>query len=257
MGIVKLFFKVKELKKALITGVSGGIGKAIAKEFIDKGYFVIGQYNSNREAIDHFINELKAENKSDNFFAVKCDLTNAIEINQMMDSVEKSFKSLSVLVNNAGVSLTKLITETTEKEWDNIFAVNLKSVYQITNRALKGMIDKKQGKIVNVSSMWGISGSSMEVAYSASKAGLIGYTKALAKEVGLSGINVNCVCPGVIDTKMNAHLSSDDILELKSQTPLNKIGKPTDVAKLVYFLASSDAEFITGQIIACDGGFIL
>ena len=95
------------------------------------------------------------------------------------------------------------------------------------------------------------------MAYSASKAGLIGYTKALAKEVGLSGINVNCVCPGVIDTKMNAHLSSDDILELKSQTPLNKIGNPTDVAKLVYFLASSDADFITGQIIACDGGFIL
>lgn len=257
MGIVKLFFKVKDLKTALITGVSGGIGKAIAKEFIDKGYFVIGQYNSNSEAIEQFVNELKAENKSDNFFAVKCDLSNTTDINKMMDSVQKSFKSLSVLVNNAGVSLTKLITETTEKEWDNIFAVNLKSVYQITNRALKGMIDKKQGKIVNVSSMWGISGSSMEVAYSASKAGLIGYTKALAKEVGLSGINVNCVCPGVIDTKMNAHLSSDDILELKSQTPLNKIGKPSDVAKLVYFLASSDADFITGQIIACDGGFIL
>ena len=248
---------MKDLKTALITGVSGGIGKAIAKEFIDKGYFVIGQYNSNSEAIEQFVNELKDENKSDSFFAVKSDLTNATEINKMMDSVEKSFKSLSVLVNNAGVSLTKLITDTTEDEWDNIFAVNLKSVYQITNRALKGMIDKKQGKIVNVSSMWGISGSSMEVAYSASKAGLIGYTKALAKEVGLSGINVNCVCPGVIDTKMNAHLSSDDILELKSQTPLNKIGKPSDVAKLVYFLASSDADFITGQIIACDGGFIL
>ena len=245
------------MKTALITGVSGGIGRAIAKEFIQKGYFVIGQYNSNKESIDQFVNELNSKNLNENFFAIKCDLSKSEEIAKMMDTIESSFKSLSVLVNNAGVSLTKLITETAENEWDNVFAVNLKSVYQITNRVLKGMIDKKQGKIVNISSMWGISGSSMEVAYSASKAGLIGYTKALAKEVGLSGINVNCVCPGVIDTKMNAHLSSQDILELKNQTPLNKIGKPIDVAKLVYFLSSEDADFITGQIISCDGGFIL
>ena len=248
---------MKKLKTALITGVSGGIGRAIAKEFIQKGYFVIGQYNSNKESIDQFVNELNSKNLNENFFAIKCDLSKSEEIAKMMDTIESSFKSLSVLVNNAGVSLTKLITETAENEWDNVFAVNLKSVYQITNRVLKGMIDKKQGKIVNISSMWGISGSSMEVAYSASKAGLIGYTKALAKEVGLSGINVNCVCPGVIDTKMNAHLSSQDILELKNQTPLNKIGKPIDVAKLVYFLSSEDADFITGQIISCDGGFIL
>lgn len=248
---------MKDLKTALITGVSGGIGKAIAQEFIDNGFFVIGQYNTNQKAIDEFLAELKNQDKADNFFAIKCDLSNSLEIDNMMDSVEKSFKSLSVLVNNAGVSLTKLITETTVDEWDKVFNVNLKSVYQITNRALKGMITKKQGKIVNISSMWGISGSSMEVAYSASKAGLIGYTKALAKEVGLSGINVNCVCPGVIDTKMNAHLSSQDILELKNQTPLNKIGKPTDVAKLVYFLSGEDADFITGQVISCDGGFIL
>ncbi len=257
MGIVKLFFKVKKLKTALITGVSGGIGKSIAKEFIDKGYFVIGQYNSNKDAIDQFVKELKSENKAENFFAIQCDLTDGAQISKMMDSVESSFKSLSVLVNNAGISLTKLITETNEEEWDKVFAVNLKSVFQITNRVLKGMIAKKQGKIVNISSMWGISGSSMEAAYSASKAGLIGYTKALAKEVGLSGINVNCVCPGVIDTKMNAHLSNEDILELKSQTSLNKIGKPTDVSKLVYFLSSTDADFITGQVIACDGGFVL
>lgn len=248
---------MNDLKTALITGVSGGIGKVIAKQFIDNGYFVIGQYNSDRESIDQFIAELNKEQKQDNFFAIKADLSNSAEISKMMDSVENSFKSLSVLVNNAGVSLTKLITETTEYEWDKVFAINLKSVFQITNRVLKGMIDKKQGKIVNISSMWGISGSSMEAVYSASKAGLIGYTKALAKEVGLSGINVNCVCPGVIDTKMNAHLSNEDILELKSQTPLNRIGSPNDVAKLVYFLASSDADFITGQIIACDGGFIL
>lgn len=245
------------MKTALITGVSGGIGKATAKKFIDNGYFVIGQYNANKNSIDEFKSELEKEGKADNFFAIKADLTNQAEIDAMMDSVEKSFKSLSVLINNAGTSLTKLITETTEKEWDNLFSINLKSVYQITNRALKGMIEKKQGKIVNVSSVWGVMGASMEVAYSASKAGLIGYTKALAKEVGLSGINVNCVCPGVINTKMNARLTKEDLMDLKEQTPLNRIGEPNDVANLIYFLCSDEASFITGQVVSADGGFSL
>ena len=245
------------MKKALITGVSGGIGKATAKKFIDNGYFVIGQYNSNQKSIDDFYLELEKENKSDYFFAIKCDLSDSNDVANMMDTVEKSFKHLDALVNNAGTSLTKLITDTTEKDWDKIFAVNLKSVYLITNRVLKGMIDKKCGKIVNVSSMWGIAGSSMEVAYSSAKSGLIGYTKALAKELGQSNINVNCVCPGVIDTPMNKHLSSYDIKELKDQTPLNRIGKTEDVANLVYFLCSDEASFITGQVISVDGGFIL
>ncbi len=245
------------MKTALITGVSGGIGKATAKKFIDNGYFVIGQYNSNKKSIDDFYLELEKENKGDYFFAVKCDLSDSQQILNMMDTIEKSFKYLTVLVNNAGVSLTKLITETTEKEWDNVFSVNLKSAYQITNRVLKGMIEKKRGKIVNVSSMWGISGSSMEVAYSATKAGLIGYTKALAKEVGQSAINVNCVCPGVIDTPMNANLTNDELNDLKEQTPLNRIGKPDDVANLIYFLCSEEADFITGQVVSVDGGFVL
>ncbi len=245
------------MKTALITGVSGGIGKATAKKFIDNGYFVIGQYNSNKKSIDDFYLELEKEGKRDYFFSIKADLNSASEISKMMEIVEKSFKHLSVLVNNAGISLTKLITDTTESEWDKIFSVNLKSVYLITNRVLKGMIESKCGKIVNVSSMWGITGSSMEVAYSASKAGLIGYTKALAKEVGYSGINVNCVCPGVIDTPMNKHLSAEDIDELKEQTPLYRIGKPEDVANLIYYLGSDDADFITGQVVSVDGGFAL
>ncbi len=245
------------MKTALITGVSGGIGKATAKKFIDNGYFVIGQYNSNKKSIDDFYLELEKENKSDYFFAVKADLSDSEQIYKMMDTIEKSFKHLSVLVNNAGISLTKLITETTESEWDKIFSVNLKSTYLITNRVLRGMIESKCGKIVNISSMWGINGSSMEVAYSSTKAGLIGYTKALAKEVGYSGINVNCVCPGVIDTPMNAHLTAEDINELKEQTPLNRIGSAEDVANLIYFLCSSDADFITGQVVSVDGGFAL
>lgn len=245
------------MKTALITGVSGGIGKAIAKQFIDNGYFVLGQYNTNKQSVDDFLLQLKEQGKDDNFFSIQADLSDNEQINKMMDNIEKSFKHLSVLVNNAGISLNKLITETTQSEWDKIFSINVKSAFLITNRVLKGMTSKKSGKIVNISSMWGISGSSMEVAYSASKASLIGYTKALAKEVGLSNINVNCVCPGLIDTPMNSNLSSQDIKELIDQTPLNRIGKPEDVAKLVYFLCSEDASFITGQIISCDGGFIL
>lgn len=257
MGIIKFEHLGEILKKALITGASGGIGKAIAKQFIEKGYFVFGQYNSNKQSIDDFVLQLQRENLQDNFFAIKADLSNSDEIDNMMSTIEKSFNSLSVLVNNAGISMSKLITDTTEKEWDNIFSINTKSAFLITNRVLKGMISAKEGKIVNISSIWGITGSSMETAYSASKASLIGYTKALAKEVGLSNINVNCVCPGVIDTPMNSHLDKQDIEQLISQTPLNRLGKPEDVAKLVYFLCSDDANFITGQIISCDGGFIL
>ena len=235
--------------------MSGGIGKATAKKFIDNGYFVIGQYNLNKKSIDDFYLELEKENKRDYFFAVKADLSDSQQVYKMMETIEKSFKHLSVLVNNAGVSLTKLITETTEEDWDKIFSINLKSAYLITNKVLKGMIESKSGKIVNVSSMWGINGSSMEVAYSSTKAGLIGYTKALAKEVGLSGINVNCFCPGVIDTPMNAHLTDNDLDQLKEQTPLCRIGKPEDVANLIYFLCTDDADFITGQVISVDGGF--
>ena len=259
MGIVKFALEKKKgylaLKTALITGVSGGIGKATAKKFIDNGYFVIGQYNSNKKSIDDFYLELEKENKSDYFFAIKCDLSDSSAVLDMMNTVEKSFKHLDVLINNAGTSLTKLITDTTLEDWDKIFDINLKSAYMITNRVLKGMIDKMQGKIVNVSSMWGITGASMEVAYSSTKAGLIGYTKALAKEVGQSNINVNCVCPGVIDTPMNAHLSADDLSELRGQTPLNRIGEPIDVANLIYFLCSDEASFITGQVISVDGGY--
>ncbi len=243
------------MKVAIITGASGGIGRAIAQKFIDNGYFVVGQYNSGRKSIDEFTKQLKEQGKSDYFFGIKADLSNPQDINHMMDNVLSSFKNIDVLVNNAGVSLTKLITDTTEAEWDKVFDVNVKSAYLITNRVLKGMISKKFGKIVNVSSMWGLIGSSMEVCYSASKASLIGFTKALAKEVGPSNINVNCVCPGVIDTPMNSHLTKEDLTDLANQTPLNRIGKPEEVADLVYFLSSENSKFITGQVISCDGGF--
>lgn len=245
------------MKTALITGAGGGIGSATVKKFISQGYFVIGQYNKNQKAIDDLRAQLEKDGKGDFFFAVKADFSNSSEVESMMDTVLKSFPRLDVVVNNAGKGLYKLITDTSEAEWDNLFAVNMKSAYIINNRALKAMISFNQGKIINVSSMWGNVGASMEVAYSASKSAMIGYTKALAKEVAPSNITVNCVCPGVIDTPINARFTEQEMQELACETPLGRIGKAQEIAELIYFLASDSANFMTGQIITCDGGFSL
>ena len=245
------------MKTALITGASGGIGCAVAKKFLEKGYFVIAQYNTDQKGIEFLQSEARLLDKGDYLFCVQADFTNEKSVCEMMEKVNKSFPRLDVVVNNAGAGLYKLITETTVEEWDKLFAINIKSAYIINNYALKGMISSQKGSIINLSSMWGQVGASMEVAYSASKSAMIGYTKALAKEVAPSGITVNCVCPGVIDTKMNARFTKEDIDELIEQTPLGRIGKATDIASLVYFLASEDAQFIKGQVITCDGGFSL
>ena len=164
---------------------------------------------------------------------------------------------LSLICIGCLISLIKLFDETTDEEWDNVFNVNVKSAYILTKFSLKSMIARKSGKIINVSSIWGKDGASMECCYSASKSALIGLTKALAKEVGPSNINVNCVCPGVIDTKMNARFSKDEMQDLVNETPLLRLGTANEIAKLIYFLSSNEASFITGQIITADGGFTL
>lgn len=246
-----------KLKTALITGASGGIGRAVAEKLAKDGYFIIAQYNSNPSGIELLLESLDKSGLKDCVCAYKCDLSDSASIDEFINEVKKSFKSIDVIVNNAGVGLYKLITDTTDAEWDKVFSVNMKSAFKITNGFLKEMIVNQRGKIVNISSMWGLVGASMEVAYSASKSALIGYTKALAKELAPSGINVNCVCPGVIDTPINARFSKEDMAALKDETPLGRIGKPKDVAELVAFLCSDNSDFITGQIIACDGGFTL
>ena len=184
---------------------------------------------------------------------------NACE-SEVISAVKKAndfFGSVDVLINNAGISSFSLFTDITSEEWRKIFAVNVDGAFYFTKAVLPKMIQKKQGRIINVSSMWGVSGSSCEVHYSAAKAALIGMTKALAKEVGPSGITVNCIAPGVISTDMNASLSGEDIKALKEDTPLGKIGLPRDISNTAYFLSSDDAGFITGQIISVDGGFIV
>ncbi len=245
------------MKVAILTGASGGIGKETVKVFIKNGYFVCGQYNKSEKQIEELKKELAEENLADSFFAFKCDLKNPESVKCAIESLSKSFKHIDVLVNNAGCDLYKLITDTTDTDWQEIFDVNVKSAFTFSKFCLKSMIDKKQGKIVNVSSIWGINGASMETAYSASKSALIGLTKALAKEVAPSGINVNCVCPGVIDTKMNARFSNEEMQEIIAETPLGRLGNPKEIAELIYFLCSENANFITGQVITADGGYIL
>ena len=244
------------MKTALITGASGGIGIKTAELFLKNGYFVIAQYNRNDEPVENLKKSL-GKDLAGNIFPIKCNFADSSEVYSMTKVLGKHFPFIDVLVNNAGVDLIKLITRTTEKEWDEIFAVNIKAAFILTSFVLEGMIDKKRGKIVNVSSVWGKSGASCEAAYSASKAALIGFTKAVAKEVAPSNINVNCVCPGVIDTKMNECFTEEEKKDIISSTPLNRMGRPEEIAKLIYYLSSSDADFITGEVITADGGFIL
>lgn len=245
------------VKVAFITGAAGGIGSATVKKFISEDYFVIGQYCTNVQGVKQLQEQLEQMGKADYFFAVQCDFNDFNSVENMLCTVRKSFKTIDVLVNNAGTGLYKLINQTTESDWDNLFNVNVKSAFRVTNGVLDGMISAKKGKIINVSSIWGNVGASMEVAYSASKGALIAYTKALAKELAPSGICVNCVCPGVIDTPMNARFNEQEINELKEQTPLSRLGKAKEVAELIYYLSSDKADFITGQIMTCDGGMTL
>ncbi len=233
------------MRNILITGGSRGIGAACVREFSDERVFMI--YNKNEEKALKLCSETGA-------ISVKCDVSNAHEVQSAADFIHSRYGGIDVLINNAGISQIKMFTDISENDWDNIFDVNIKGMYLVTHAFIKDMINKKYGKIVNVSSMWGITGGSCEVHYSASKAAVIGFTKALAKEMGLSGINVNCVAPGVIDTDMNGELTDEDFEVLKEETPLNRIGTPEEAAKLIHFLASDDAAFITGEVVKIDGG---
>ena len=242
-------------KTVLITGASRGIGRAAAEAFAKAGYNVAVNYNKSEEAAKALCRELECY--SVKALPFRADVADKKAVEKMSAEIESSLGTVSVLVNNAGIAEQALFTDITEEMWDRMFAVNVKGAYNCTQAVLPKMIHEKYGRIINVSSMWGISGASCEVHYSAAKAALIGFTKALAKEVGLSGITVNCVAPGVIETDMNGHLSPEIISELKEETPLNRIGKTRDVAEAILFLASEKASFITGQTISVDGGFIL
>lgn len=239
------------MKNVLITGASRGIGKACAEKFLSLGYRVFVNFNkSEKEALilSHNLNVV----------LVKFDVSDFNQVKEKIDFIEKNYGSLDVLVNNAGISLPqKILTDVTEQEWDNIFNVNIKGIFNVTKAVLPQMINKKKGSIINISSMWGVTGGSCEVPYSASKAAIIGFSKALAKEVGLSGIRVNSIAPGVINTDMNNNLSDEDLDLLKEETPLFKIGNAEDVANTVLFLAEDNSSFITGEVINVNGGIVI
>lgn len=238
----------------IVTGASGGIGSEIAALFALNGYNVVINYNSNETAALSLCSALSEKGAA--VVAFKADVSDSSQANELVDFAKKNFGSIDILVNNAGVAQQKLFTDITDEDFDRMFNVNVKSVFNCCRAVLPHMIHNKYGRIVNISSMWGICGASCEVHYSASKAAVIGLTKALAKEVGPSGITVNCIAPGLIDTPMNGNLSKETIKELCEETPVSRIGTPEDVAKAVFFLAKKDSSFITGQILGVDGGFI-
>lgn len=242
------------MKTYLITGASGGIGSEIARTLANKTNRLILVYNKNEQEINKLLNELSTFG---NIFAYKCDLTKEEEITKMVDDIVKNFKQIDCLINSAGVSIFEQIQDTTLKTFNYVIDSNLKSTILLTSKVSKNMIHFQSGKIINISSMWGVVGASMESLYSASKGAINAFTLSLAKELGPSNITVNAVCPGLIDTKMNKALSKETINAIKLDTPLNRIGTPKDVAQLVEFLASDKADFITGQIIRIDGGFSL
>lgn len=241
-------------KTALVTGGAKGIGSAICRTLAKDGYKIAINYNSSQnEAVD-LKNELSAITEVEIF---KADVSDSKQVREMFSEIEKVFGGVDVLVNNAGIAGQMLFTDITDEMWQKMINVNLSGAFYCCREALKFMINKKSGRIINIASMWGETGASMEVHYSASKAGLIGLTKALAKEVGLSGVNVNAVSPGVIMTDMMNSFSEADIAVLKDETPLNSLGTAENVADAVSFLASEKADFITGQVISVNGGFVI
>ncbi len=229
----------------LITGGSGAIGAAIAEEFA-RTDDVIFTYNRNEEQAREIAARLRCR-------AVRADVADIGSVNEAVEGVLREFGHIDVLVNNAGISLIKPFLDTSYEEWKHIIDVNLTGVFNVTRAVVPSMVNRKSGAVVNISSVWGTCGASCEVAYSAAKAGVIGFTKALSKELGLSGITVNAVAPGVIDSPMNAHLTAEELAQLSEETPLCRLGQPSEVAEAVRALTEN--RFITGQTLGVDGGF--
>lgn len=242
-------------KTVIVTGGSRGIGAATCIRFAELGYNVILNYNNSREAAMMLAKSQRDAGRA--VYPCFADVSNRAAVEKMVDNVIREFGKIDVLVNNAGISFQGLFTDMSSEEWNKLLSVNLTGNFNCTQAVLPHMIRNHSGSIINVSSVWGQTGASCEVPYSATKAAIIGMTKALAKEVGPSGIRVNCVAPGVINTKMNSHLSIEDMAALVDETPLGRIGEPDDIATLITYLASEEASFITGQIIGANGGFYI
>lgn len=242
-------------KTVLITGASRGIGAEIARQFALNGYNVAINYNKSEQSAQLLKQEITEKGGTAEIF--KADVSNHSEAVKMVESIYSTFGFIDVLVNNAGIAQQILFTDITPDIWANMLNTNLTSVYNCCNAVLPKMISEHRGNIINIASMWGETGGSCEVHYSASKAGVIGLTKALAKEVGLSGIRVNCVSPGVVMTDMMSGFTQETLDSLKEETPLNKLGNSLDIANAVLFLADEKSSFITGQVLGVNGGILI
>ena len=234
----------------LITGGSRGIGAAAARRFAAGGDTVVVNYCRSREKAEALAAEIGG-------WAVRADVSDPAQVQDMVDELLDKFCQLDILICNAGVAQQKLFGDLTDADWRRIFAVNVDGTFHAIRAALPHFIRRKAGKILTVSSMWGQVGASCEAAYSAAKAAVIGLTKALAKELGPSGITVNCVAPGVINTEMNQALTPQDLAALAEETPLGRTGTPEEVAEALWYLASDAAGFITGQVLAPNGGLVI
>lgn len=243
-------------KHVLITGASRGIGAASARVFAREGWDVAVHFNSSREEARDLVCQLCAQGVR--AVSVQADISVAEEAERMVRQAEDALGPLDALVCNAGVALPqRLLTDITPEQWRGLMSVDLDGVFYVLRAAVPPMVRRRRGAIVTVSSMWGITGGSCEVPYSAAKAGVIGLTRGLAKELGPSRIRVNCVAPGVIDTDMNAHLTPSDMAALAEETPLCRVGEPEEVGEVIEFLASDRACFVTGQVLSVDGGMVI
>lgn len=238
---------------AIVTGASRGIGREIAKQLAKNKIKVIANYNqSEKEAL-----ELKKELEQENITIeiMKADVSKREQVKKMVQNVLGKYKKIDILVNNAGISEYKMFRDETDEDWNRVINTNLYSAFAMTQEVIPNMVQNQEGCIINISSIWGLTGASLEVLYSISKAGMNGMTKALAKELGPSNIRVNAIAPGAIDTDMNANLTKKEWNQLQEETPLGKIGMPEDIAKCVKWLVEDN--FTTGQIISINGGWVI
>lgn len=246
---------MSERETVFITGASRGIGAETARLFAERRYAVGINYCRSRDRAEALAEELRGLGAQVELYPG--DVSDRAQVDGMMQAFLRDFGRIDVLVCNAGLARQELFTDITAQSWREMLGVNLDGVFHCCQGALPDMLHRKQGRIITLSSMWGQVGASCEVAYSAAKAGVIGLTKALAKELGPSGITVNCVAPGVIETEMNGQLSQETRDALAEETPLERMGTPREVAEAIWFLASPAGRFFTGQVLAPNGGFII
>ena len=243
------------MKTALITGGSRGIGRACVLAFAQAGWQVAWCYRKEKEQSLALEQELKALGLSGLGFPA--DVADPAQVDALFCQTEQALGPVDALVCNAGVAHRGLLSDMTTAEWRQVMGVDLDGVFYCCRRAIPSMVRRQKGSILTLSSMWGLTGGSCEVAYSAAKAGVIGLTKALAKELGPSGVRVNCIAPGVIATQMNGDLTQEDRQSLADETPLCRLGMPEEVARAALFLSQEEAGFITGQVLAVDGGIAI